>query len=716
MKLKTTPVLLICLTLVYNSYSQNSVKMNFGAALAAENVSMQEQDITLLVQGSVPEIQRSVQKLHGSFKYAAGDIASVVIKAKNIQSLSKESFVKRIEAANPYSKKQLMNDTMVAHNRVIPIHAGTPPLTQAYKGDGVVVGIIDTGIDHVHPDFKNSSGKSRIKFLWDQVLPDSVPPLPFNYGQEWTNTDIDNGKANRHITTAQLSYGHGTHVASVAVGNGLAMNKYAGVAPNADIIFVALDLNNLNGIIDATQYIYAKAALLGKPCVINVSVGDYYGSHDGKNLEAQAIKTIIKAQPGRSYVTAVGNAGNYAFHVGYNVTSDTNFTWFSGSAYIAMYSDTANFKNVKFAIGADKVTPYYSFRGNIPFSKIATHLGVIGHDTIYNAGKRICTILSYGDSYMGVNSMEYEITPDTSSYYWRLMTTGSGKFDAWTFDVETATMADSTVYPPLKKYKQPDLNSNMVSSFQCLDEVITVGNYNNRNHYIDYDTISRWDNINLPGVLISSSSHGPTRDGRIKPDICSPGNWTLGAMVTSLKNYNISVGNKYMMAPGGYHILDGGTSNSSPGVAGIAALYLQMDPTAGWQAVKNAIINCARLDVFTGTNLPNNYWGHGKADAFASLTGCATSIKENQNTDLEDFKIFPNPASDEVNFSINMTENSQNTDLVIYDAIGKKIKTIKIKSPEPILLKKGILRKGIYCCTLQNQGRVIITKKLIISE
>ena len=183
MKKISTLLIFSFLLVNYSSFSQNSVKMNFGAALAAENASMRENNITLLVQGTIPKIQRAVGKSGGRFNYSIGDIASVIIKAKDIESLSREAFVKRIEADNPFSKKQLMSDTMVVHNRVLPVHSGASPLTQAYKGDGVVVGIIDTGIDYVHPDFKDSSGKTRIKFLWDQTLPDSVPPMPFNYGQ-----------------------------------------------------------------------------------------------------------------------------------------------------------------------------------------------------------------------------------------------------------------------------------------------------------------------------------------------------------------------------------------------------------------------------------------------------------------------------------------------------------------------------------------------------
>lgn len=702
--------------LILPCHSQNQVKLNFGAALAADPSTRQQDQIRLLVRGDISEIRRVTELLGGTFRYSMRDIASVQLHAKHIPDLARNPFVTRIEADNPYSKTQVLNDTMLVNNRAIPVHAGMTPLAQAYKGDGVVVGIIDTGIDFNHPDFKDSTGKTRIKFLWDQVLPDSASPVPYNYGQEWNGSDIDNGKASRHIATAESNYGHGTQVSSVAAGNGLAVGHYGGVAPNADIIFVAANLGGGNSIVDAAKYIYSKAALLGKPCVINVSLGSYYGAHDGLDLQAQSMKNLILAKSGRSFVAAAGNAGHIPFHLGYNVGSDTSFTWFSGGAYIPIYADTLNFKNVKIAIGADKITPSYSFRGNTSFSTIASHLGVTKYDTIYNGPNRICTMISYGDLAGGVYSLEYVINPDSSAYQWRLMTTGAGKFDAWTFDMETANLADTVVYPALKKYKQPDLNSNMVSSFQCLDEVITVGNYTNRNSYLDYDTILRNDSVRVPGKLFNSSSHGPTRDGRIKPDITSPGDWTLSALVTTQIASNLAAGLGYVMGQGGYHYLNGGTSLASPGVAGIAALYLQLDSTADWFEVKNAITNCARLDVQTGLNLPNNYWGYGKADAFLTLTGCVNSNNSNQISEFQYFNIYPNPASETVNFSFSLPGEYVNTELVIHDLVGKKIKAIAVKNQDHILFKTGTLKPGIYFCTLQDRENILATQKLIISE
>src|SRR6185436_19800362 len=143
---------------------------------------------------------------------------------------------------------------------------------------------------------------------------------------------------------------------------------------------------------------------------------------------------------------------------------------------------------------------------------------------------------SYGDYVHGVYNMQYLITPDstfkvvgpdTSRYYWRLMTKGVGHFDAWSFDMVSGHLPDSATFPIITKYKKPDTNQNIVSSFTCSDKVITVGSYVNRNQYTNsIFTITR-DTSMITGSLSTFSSHGPTRDGRVKPDITATGEWVL---------------------------------------------------------------------------------------------------------------------------------------------------------------------------------------------
>lgn len=703
-------LLLISLYFALCIQSNAQSKVNFSLAKKVNEKNTQILDV--FIQGDINHIRQLVTANGGMFKYSAGDIASVKISTSLISQLTMDKSIKRIEAYPQHIK--VLNDTVLINNNVIPVHNGQAPLPQAYDGTGVVVGFVDTGIDFTHPDFKDSVGKSRVKFLWDQSKPLAAnTPMPYNYGQEWNNLQIDSGLAVLHTDTPYG--GHGTHVAGVAVGNGLATGTYKAVAPKADIVFVAADLSSTSTslISDAVNYIFAKAQILGKPCVINISLGDYYGSHDGLNLEAQLIKNMINLQPGRSVVAAVGNGGTTPYHLGYTVTTDTNFTFFEGSTniYIPMYADTNDLQNIKFSIGADQFSPVHSFRGNINFSGISTHLGILKSDTLYNAGNRIGIIDSYGDLVGGVYSMEFSITPDSGSYKWRLITTGSGKFDCWTFDVYGGILPSATTMADSIYYKQPDINETTVSSFQCLDDVITVGNYTNRKTYIDYNNSVYVNTATNPGVLHATSSRGPTRDGRIKPDICSPGDMTVAAVVLSMVPGIIS-GFPDALALGGFHIRNGGSSHASPNVAGVVALYLQRFPTATAAQIKNDIICSAKTDSFTGTFLPDNNWGYGKVNAFGALQGCLTVGISEPSNNISIF-IYPNPSNgDQITIDFPGLNLKNKNEIIIYNILGELLKTIAV-TRNSIYINSD-LKPGVYFCNLIVNGKKVESEKLVI--
>lgn len=670
------------------------------------------QSFNALVKGDISRIRLIVKQNGGTFRFSSGNIASVNIDPSILKALATDPSVQRIEAHT--GKYQPLNDTMLYRNNVVPVHAGQAPLPQSYDGTGVVIGLIDTGIDFTHPDFQDSNGNSRIKYLWDQNLSTAAnTPQPYNYGQEWDNLAIDSGAAAAHNDLA--NWGHGTHVTGIAAGDGSAVNHYKGVAPGADIIVVALNFNGYSqGVVDAVDYIFSKAQAMGKPCVINASVGDYYGSHDGLDLEAQLINNLVTAQNGRAMVAAVGNAGSIPFHLGYQVNSDTSFTWFSyntsgPSLYIQLWADTANLNNVSFSIGADQPGPNWSFRGNVPFSTVASHLNVYVNDTLYNNGNRIGIVQTYGQLIGGTYSMEFNIIPDSTTYLWRLMTTGNGSFDVWNFDVVSSGLPTASAFPGIAYYKMPDTMQTMVSSFQCLDNVITVGNYSNRDRHLDYNNNLNIDTTITPGALFYTSSSGPTRDGRIKPDIAASGAYTISCAVLSMVP-NFIANAPQVLAQGGYHVTGGGSSAASPIVAGIAALYLQANPNATYSQVKNAIISCARQDQFTGSNLPNNAWGYGKADAFQALVGCTTGTNESSiNPSL---LIYPNPSEGDIIIDLSMTSNEGT--ITLYNALGQAIRIYEITNSNSIRIDRKELDAGLYFCTFSVNGRILRTEKLVL--
>ena len=650
--------LFIALLVIFSTYNFSQVsKMNAELRFLAEEKNIENLQLNVLVEGNIDDLLNSQNQNQFKVVYRTQNIASISCSYASLNSLIEKGLFQHAELAS--AKYRPLNDTMVYRDRIKQVKLWTSPLPQAYNGNGILIGIIDTGIDFSHPDFKDSLGKTRILYIWDQNVTGTVnAPAPFNYGREWTSTQINNNQCT-HSDAA--NYGHGTHVAGIAAGNGLANGTHEGVASKAQLIVVALDFNRIGPTIaDAVTYIFNKAQQLNQPCVINASVGDYYGSHDGTDLEAQLINAQLKNYPGRVLVAAAGNAGTDKFHVKTQSSStDTVFSWIKNNTNLLeywCYGDTSQFRNLRISIGANRNS--FTNLGKTTFRNYKAGLSSVKRDTIFRNAKRIGIVeMAASVNSSGVCEWYYKIKPDSLNTYWRIETTGNGLHHAWNFDFVSSGLPSVAQYPKMTKHLMPDTFYTMVSGFQNSDEVITVGNYVNLSQYKDVN--NQTQSLGFIGGRISqSSSNGPTRDGRIKPDIAATGESVFSAIVLSLKALFIS-NQPYKVALGGYHLLGGGTSAASPVVAGLAALYLQRYPSASNQQVKDAIRFCAYQDDYTGHNLPNSQWGFGKLDGKAVMTCSDVKVftgltSQHQN----EIQFFPNPVEDQLQINVKANQGS----------------------------------------------------------
>lgn len=664
---------------------------------------------TVLVKGDVDKLKLSQANYGVRINYQYGNLASITGSLANLMFLTNTNLITRMELVDN-KMLQPMNDTMRLKNNINPIHAGLFPLSQGYDGSGVIMGIIDSGIDYNHPDFKDSLGKSRILNIWDQNFATSISsPSLNNYGREWDSSFFNTSSCPH---TDILFYGHGTHVSGIAGGNGGQTGLYKGVAPKVEFIVVALNFYSRNPCIaDAANYIYLKAAQLGKPCVINASIGDYYGSHDGKDLQTQLIEAMLT--PSRLFVSSAGNAGQVPFHLGYNTTVDTNYTWINNannSFDFDIYSDVTNFQNIHYSIGVNNPTNFSNL-GNIGFKNYNTVLGNMVSDTIYSNGNRIGVIFTSADTFNGVYRLHTFVLPDSIGYLWRFEATGVGKFDSWNFNYVDGATANASQSQNIAFYKAPDLLKTMVSGFQCSDKIITVGNYTNMDHWPDCrDSISHFNPINPANQIAPSSSKGPTRDDRQKPDIAASGDNMISCAVLSLLPANLAA-IPYLMGVDSLHILDGGTSSSSPVVAGLGALFLQKYPNTTNAIFKDAIQSCAKQDIFTGTALPNTTWGYGKLDGFAAINCLSINIDYPQNNTEEIVTVFPNPFSKELNFSFK--NNLGQGVLLIVDALGRTVFSQKNNLDLTIKIPADQFSKGIYFYLFYLKNELVKRGKII---
>jgi hypothetical protein len=255
-----------------------------------------------------------------------------------------------------------------------------------------------------------------------------------------------------------------------------------------------------------------------------------------------------------------------------------------------------------------------------------------------------------------------------------------------------------SAFPKINQYTSPDYQQNICSSFQCSDVVICVGQYVNRNNYIDVNGNLQTFPI-VEGNLAASSSRGPTRDGRTKPDITSTGEMTLSALKLSSAAWFLA-NQPFKLAQGGMHIRDGGTSSAAPAVAGAIALYLQKNPTANWLDIRNRVLYCSTQDNFTGTNLPDNMYGHGKLDAFAMMNGCsALAVAEEKPTF---FSLYPNPATEAL--TIRLSENIRINNICLWTSSGALLKTLNTNPGEQTInIPVSGYEPGIYFITCRTE-------------
>ena len=192
------------------------------------------------------------------------------------------------------------------------------------SGEGVLVGVVDSGIDYFHPDFRNEDGSSRILRLWDQSIPGN-PPEGYLTGTEYAKEEIDKALAlgetegRRFIPSRDFS-GHGTAVLGIVAGNGRASDGVnRGIAYKSDLLVVKMgnaresSFPRTTELIEGIDYLIRQAVKMGRPIAVNISFGNNYGSHQGDSLLETYISNV--ANVGRSVIcVGTGNNGNDRIH------------------------------------------------------------------------------------------------------------------------------------------------------------------------------------------------------------------------------------------------------------------------------------------------------------------------------------------------------------------------------------------------------------------
>lgn len=528
-------------------------------------------------------------------------------------------------------------------------------------GKGVVVGVVDTGIDVTHPDFRNIEGRSRIAWLIEGGRQPAGlhPELEKQFGctdpkqvscAVFSNDDIDAMIAGQlALDLPGDSLGHGTHVTSIAAGNGGIMSGqtpvYVGLAPEATLVIASPSSEagfQDSDVLIGAQFIDDRAKALGMPAVINLSLGGDFGPHDGSSDLERGLNEIIgDNKPGRAIVAAAGNSGAlyqiegrgpFGIHTEVHVTS---------GAEVRVPISTPKAKNGNGFVWVtfhpdDEVSVGLEAPDGTQWVRLVEPGDESGYDGNNGTTAAVVNQLVNGKT---------PITERTNS----AVVAFSGAWDKGSFNIILSGHGDAQLWvtglgdvSPNRSFGlqfEKAVRQGTIAVPAAHPNILAVGCTLNR---------LEWDPLTIEPIQLQSlggelnpaldsicyfSAAGPTPFGVAKPEISAPGGFIAAAM---------SVGADPRKGPGGLfdgpgcpdgapcylvdetHAITSGTSMSSPHVAGAVALLFELDKTLTQQRVTNILQAGARFPV--GTVRHETQLGAGALD----LEGARRSLLDEQ--------------------------------------------------------------------------------------
>ena len=497
------------------------------------------------------------------------------------------------------------------------------------SGDGVLVGVVDTGIDYQHADFLGSDGTTRILYIWDQFL---VPigtetsPIPFGYGVEYTKADIDADLATpaphdivRSTDGIYFGIAHGTHVSGIAASSGMAPGNYIGMAPEANLAVVACPLYDAD-IINGWIYLLNKAQSRGMPIVINNSFGSQLGPHDGTDVLSLFIDA--NSGPGKIFVFSAGNEGYDWLHATGTVAGDGTETVtfvITNDSIFGPYTQGDYTGSVYAVIWFEGSDTTMTISCQTPNGTVVGPQGIGFYPPPVDTGDADVTFDTLSDApypFNGDNCYWLEIYPSTTLgyifegvYTFTLNSTGytTGNFDAWFYSTDAQY---DFVIDAHQTY------DTTLGDTSCCESAVVVGAYTTRRCWPSNTGFTYCYTYAVMDDIALFSSIGPTRDGRRKPDVAASGFGVVSALSHDSPIWGTV---SPYITPDNQHQMMAGTSMSCPVVVGGIAQMLSMDPYLTPERIKDLIRTYSNTDSFTGLTW-NKVWGWGKFNVLGAVT------------------------------------------------------------------------------------------------
>lgn len=462
------------------------------------------------------------------------------------------------------------------------------------RGQGVLIGIIDTGIDYTNPIFRNEDGTTRIVSIWDQTINSENPPVGLDYGTIYTREQINQALQSNNplsIVPSSDTIGHGTMVAGIAGGKDDPQIDFYGIATEAEFVIVKLKpakkyLKNFffipenavayqeNDVSFAIKYLLQVINQTNKPMAICIAVDTSQSSHDGRGTFSNYL-SLIATNEGVAVILPAGNEGNARRH------------------YSGKVDKTIGFNTVELNVGEDEAGFSMEFWGQRP--------SIFSVDIQSPSGETISRIPAGMDQYREITFV-FEQTVIHLDY--QMVESQSGdQLILFRFDKPVPGIWRINVY------EQGDLNTAF-NIWLPMEGFISENTYFIRSD--PYTTILTIGNALFPLTITAynhtddslylASSKGYTRLNDIKPDIASPGVNIVGPILD--KSFGVF----------------SGTSVSAAYTVGIAAMMLEWGVVRGNLTsmstiqIKKLIIRGARRDI--NKEYPNRDWGYGILDIY----------------------------------------------------------------------------------------------------
>ncbi|MGH7726607.1 MAG: S8 family serine peptidase [Candidatus Eiseniibacteriota bacterium] len=572
--------------------------------------------VDVMIRG--PVSRGALEAMGVSVGTQAGNVTTARMPLASAAQVARLAGVEAVRLATPLKPH---NDLLVVDARANTKRTQSPPLA-GFNGNNVVVGFIDSGIEYQHDDFKNPDGTTRLLSIWDQNAIGS-PPFGYGYGNECTQAQIQAGTCPQSDPV-----GHGTHVTGIAAGDGSATGnavpafKYSGMANKASIVMVKTNFTD-TGLLEGVQYIFDKAAGLGQPAVVNMSLGSNLGPHDGTTDLELGLQALVG--PGKLLVSSAGNSFGAALHARLNSTAANDSLTFVIPAY------TGSAGNPDFIVldGWYEGTDNYRLQlksptGKVfgPISKGANFIAPGSGADPMNADGRVymenaTTPANNGDANLYIEVTDVSGAPRPRSGNWILTVipvsvVSTGRVHFWCYSELSPT------YPDAFFGTRAD-NDVTISQPATSDSVIAVSAHVTRVNWTSSapGQPGPWTFNEVLNQIGSFSGSGPRRDNVMKPDLSAPGTAIASVLSTAWVAAGAAFGwDARLAVDDGKHAILQGTSMSAPAVTGALAMMLQQNPTLTPALAKSRLAANTRRDAFVNGSgaVPNKRFGWGKLD------------------------------------------------------------------------------------------------------